>query len=151
MSWSKWSNRYLECVIYKLFVNKLCRLFNFCQDCLMESVQLQAIWLSLRRLFTLNLSRDGCHVTLMMSQSSNLNRNLNTNAPFFIPFTFQIIQIITRVNFLGLECKSNNIQQVKLKNHKYLYNDFIITGNPKRLRNVETHHKTHNGDTYEEF
>ena len=103
-----------------LFTNYF--VFHFCQDCLMESIQLQAIWLSLRRLFTLNLSRDGCHVTLMMSQSSNLNRNLNTNAPFFIPFTFQIIQIITRVNFLGLECKSNNIQQVKLKNQKLLRN-----------------------------
>ena len=143
-------NRCLECVIY--FTNYFVQTFSFLSR-LLGGVG--PTWLSLRRLFTLNLSRDlsrdACHVTLMMSQSSNLNRNLNTNAAFFIPFTFQIIQIITRVNFLGLECKSNNIQQVKLKNHKYLYNDFIITGNPKRLRNVETHHKTHNGDTYEEF
>lgn len=139
-------NRCLECVIY--FTNDFVQTISFLSR-LLGGVG--PTWLSLRRLFTLNLSRDVCHVTLMMSQSSNLNRNLNTNATFFIPFTFQIIQIITRVNFLGLECKSNNIQQVKLKNHKYLYNDFIITGNPKRLRNVETHHMTHNGDTYEEF
>ena len=136
-------NRCLECVIY--FTNYFVQTFLFLSR-LLGGVG--PTWLSLRRLFTLNLSRDSYHVTLMMSQSSNLNRNLNTNATFFIPFTFQII---TRANFLGLECKSNNIQQVKLKNHKYLYNDFIITGNPKRLRNVETHHKTHNEDTYEEF